>query len=87
LEQSAGCLKHIGEYGARPAAQITDRDMLRQVARGDEGAFGELHRRHSRSLCNYLLRLVHEPGIAEDLLQEVYLAVWRGAGASAGGQR
>ncbi len=58
----------------------TDRQLLRRVAQGDEEALGILYQRHSRSLYNYLLRLIHEPALAEDLLQEVFVAAWQGAG-------
>ena len=30
-------------------------------------------------MYNYLLRLVNEPAVAEEILQEVFLALWRGA--------
>jgi RNA polymerase sigma-70 factor (ECF subfamily) len=31
-------------------------------------------------LYNYILRLIHRPHVAEEILQEVFLAVWEGAG-------
>lgn len=65
---------------AEPAASALDVHLLRQVATGDEGAFEMLYRRHAGPLYNYLLRLIHEPPVAEDLVQEVFMAVWRGAG-------
>ena len=57
-----------------------DERLLSQTAGGDEQAFCELYSRYSKHLYNYLLRLVHEPTVAEDLLQEVFIAVWIGAG-------
>ncbi len=53
---------------------------MEQVATGDEDAFGELYQRHHGQIYNYLLRMVQEPSGAEDLLQEVFVAVWQGAG-------
>jgi RNA polymerase sigma-70 factor (ECF subfamily) len=57
----------------------TDAQLLQSTAKRDEGAFGELYRRYSIPLYNYLLRLVNEQGVAEELLQEVFVAVWNGA--------
>ncbi|HZY45830.1 MAG TPA: RNA polymerase sigma factor [Anaerolineae bacterium] len=57
----------------------TDHHLLRQVAAGDEQAFDELYRAYNVIVYNYILRLMHEPNVAEDLLQEVFLAAWQGA--------
>ena len=62
----------------RPPA---DFDLLRQVAAGDEAAFAELYDLYGPPVYNYLLRLVNEPPIAEEILQDVFLAMWRGAHA------
>jgi RNA polymerase sigma-70 factor, ECF subfamily len=56
-----------------------DFDLLRQVAAGDDAAFAELYDLYASPVYNYLLRLVNEPAIAEEILQEVFLAMWRGA--------
>ncbi len=44
---------------------------------GDADAFAVLVTRHSRGLYNFLLRSVHSPARAEELLQEVLLRVIR----------
>lgn len=64
---------------------VDDRELVRRVARGDERAFGQLYHAHSLSLYNYVLRLVHDPAVAENLLQEVFVAVWQGASGFRGG--
>ncbi|MEW6716766.1 MAG: sigma-70 family RNA polymerase sigma factor [Chloroflexota bacterium] len=58
-----------------------DEELLRQIASGDSSALETLYERHSVPVYNYLLRLVGEVPAAEDLLQEVFIAVWRGAGS------
>jgi RNA polymerase sigma-70 factor (ECF subfamily) len=63
----------------RPTSFFTDQQLLQGTARRDEGAFENLYRRHSTSLYNYLLRLTHKEDVAEELLQEVFVAVWEGA--------
>ena len=57
----------------------TDVELLRQVAAGDEAAFAKLYDAYSPLIYNYLLRLLNEPAVSEEILQEVFLAMWRGA--------
>lgn len=64
----------------RPTSSLTDRQLLQGTTRRDEGAFNELYHRYSTPIYNYLLRLIHEQNVAEELLQEVFVAVWEGAG-------
>ena len=61
------------------AVPSTDIELLRQVAAGDEAAFAELYDSYSPLVYNYLLRLLNEPAVSEEILQEVFLAMWRGA--------
>ena len=61
------------------ALSPTDAELLRQVAAGDEAAFAELYDLYAPPVYNYLLRLVNESAVAEEILQEVFLAMWQGA--------
>ncbi|PID39719.1 MAG: RNA polymerase subunit sigma [Proteobacteria bacterium] len=47
---------------------------------GDAQAFNVLLARHQRPVFNFLIRQVNNKTLAEDLLQEVFLRVIRGAG-------
>lgn len=47
--------------------------------KGDVDAFSTLVARHEKPLWNFLRRFVQDPAVAEDLLQEVFLRVVRGA--------
>ncbi|MDX1616729.1 MAG: RNA polymerase sigma factor [Candidatus Promineifilaceae bacterium] len=69
------------DYINRPAAEdsVDDVVLLGRVAEGDQTAFSELYQRHHVGLYNYLLRLIHQESVAEELLQEVFVAVWEGA--------
>lgn len=57
----------------------TDRGLLAAVAVGDEFALRVLYYRHSPVMLRLLRRLTSDAGIAEELLQESWLAVWRSA--------
>lgn len=55
--------------------------LLSRVALGDRQAFATLYDRTSGHLFAVLLRIQRDRGQAEDLLQEVYVAVWKAAGS------
>jgi RNA polymerase sigma-70 factor (ECF subfamily) len=55
-------------------------ELVQRVAAGDEKAFDQLYQKFSPAVFNYLLRLVNEQPAAEDILQEVFVAVWQSAG-------
>jgi len=55
-------------------------ELLSRVALGDRGAFGALYRRTSAHLLGVVLRIQRDRAVAEEVLQEVYVNVWRAAG-------
>jgi RNA polymerase sigma factor (sigma-70 family) len=58
-----------------------DRDLLRRIASGDEGAFRLLYRRYAPAAFGLALRIVKQRFLAEEIVQEAFLSLWRGAGA------
>jgi len=54
--------------------------LLSRTALGDRAAFAELYERTSAHLFAVVLRVQRDRALAEDLLQEVYVSVWRVAG-------
>lgn len=61
-----------------------DREQLRhwllETADGDRRSFEDLYQRTSAKLFGICLRILHERSEAEEVLQDVYLTIWRKAG-------
>jgi RNA polymerase sigma-70 factor, ECF subfamily len=55
-----------------------DFGVLRKAQRGDERAFSLIVRAYEVPIFNYVLRLVGDRSLAEDLTQEVFLRVYQG---------
>jgi RNA polymerase sigma-70 factor (ECF subfamily) len=55
-----------------------DLAILRKAQRGDERAFAIIVRSYETPVFNYVLRLVGDRALAEDLTQEVFLRVYQG---------
>lgn len=58
---------------------MADSALMCRVAVGEEGAIAPLVRRYERPLLSLLMRLTGRPEEAEDLFQETWLRVIRGA--------
>jgi RNA polymerase sigma-70 factor (ECF subfamily) len=58
--------------------QQPDFGVLRKAQRGDERAFSLIVRAYQVPVFNYVLRLVGDRSLAEDLTQEVFLRVFQG---------
>jgi RNA polymerase sigma-70 factor (ECF subfamily) len=55
-----------------------DPAILRKAQKGDERAFSIILRMYETPVYNYVLRLVGDRALAEDLTQEVFLRVYQG---------
>jgi RNA polymerase sigma-70 factor (ECF subfamily) len=63
------------------APDETDEQLMRRFQRGDARAFETLMRRHRTPIHAFLCRLLGDRARAEDLLQETFLRVVKGAAA------
>ncbi len=59
--------------------ESSDEQLFARYQRGDARAFEVLVGRHYQSIYNFLLRFTGEPAAAEDLLQDVFTRVIKGA--------
>jgi RNA polymerase sigma-70 factor, ECF subfamily len=59
--------------------QLGDEALVRLVAQGDERALSELYDRYSRPVYATGVRLLGDASLAEELVQDAFTNVWRGA--------
>jgi RNA polymerase sigma-70 factor (ECF subfamily) len=55
-----------------------DFDVLRKAQRGDERAFRVILTAYETPVFNYVLRMVGDRALAEDLTQEIFLRIYQG---------
>lgn len=60
-------------------SRLADEELLTLVERADADAFEVVYERHSRAAFSLAFRLLGDRQSAEDLVQDAFLAVWRGA--------
>lgn len=62
---------------ARDLHAADDRSLLGSIAEGDEDAFRRLFGRHGPTATALARRVVRQPHLAEEIVQEAFLGVWR----------
>lgn len=62
---------------SKPHVHITDdHDLWNSFRKGDENAFGEIARKHYRSLFSYGLKFSRNREFVKDCIQDLYLELW-----------
>jgi RNA polymerase sigma-70 factor (ECF subfamily) len=62
-------------------------DILAAVAMGDQSAFERLYHLYEKRVYHYVFTLVNDQTLAEDIVGETMIAIWRGAGTFSGSSR
>ena len=65
---------------SRRMQATSDEALIGRIAAGDKLAMHLLFARHHVRVYRFILRLVRDESVAEDLISEVFLDVWRQAG-------
>lgn len=60
----------------QPAVVGQDRDLVARVRAGDEQALETIFRGYYSTMCDFALRYVREPALAEELVQDLFADVW-----------
>ena len=67
--------------GAVDVPETRDRDLIERLLGGDEDAFRGLFHRYAPSAKALAQRVVRQSHLAEEIVQEAFMAVWRNPGA------
>jgi RNA polymerase sigma-70 factor (ECF subfamily) len=62
----------------------SDEALLGAIAAGDQRAMQVLYARHHVRVYRFVLRLTQDRSLAEDVVSEVFLDIWRRAGGFKG---
>lgn len=66
------------------AGNVADAMLIARIAAGNRAAMRILYTRHHSRVRRFILRFVTDEAVADELVHEVFLDVWRWAGRFAG---
>jgi RNA polymerase sigma-70 factor (ECF subfamily) len=69
--------RETGIANTPPLSTQDDAALLALVQRGDEYAMASLYDRYSKVVYSVSLRVLRDPAAAEDVLQEIFMQIWR----------
>jgi RNA polymerase sigma-70 factor (ECF subfamily) len=68
-------------YGVTTTATASDAALMARVTAGDSAAFDEIYRRHGHRALLLARKLCSSRELAEEVTQEAFVSLWRGAHA------
>ena len=77
LTENSHVISRTGRLGSGQRA--SDEALIRAIAAGDQRAMHVLYVRHSVRVYRFVLRLTNDTSMADDLVSEVFIDVWRAA--------
>jgi RNA polymerase sigma-70 factor (ECF subfamily) len=78
--QNVIAINAAGHQGIIAARATSDEMLLEGIAGGDRTAMHTLYSRHNVRVYRFVLRMLRDTTLAEDLVSQVFLDVWRTAG-------
>lgn len=63
----------------RDLAHLSDEAVVALIARSEESALAELYDRYGAPACALACKVLRDASLAEDAVQEAFLAIWSGA--------
>lgn len=76
---TAAVQERVEQVGLVGQAAYTDEHLMEAICKGEEWAIEALHARYFRYTYALAYRIVRDPVIAEDIVQEAFLSIWRKA--------
>ena len=68
---------NVVPFGDKSNQSKIESDIVKRIKKGDVSAFETLFNIYSESLLDYAVTCVKSPQIAEDIVQEVFVNVWK----------
>ena len=68
-------------FGPATSEVSPDTALVKSLLRQDVNAFEQLYDRHSRTVYSLVLRILQQAATAEEVVQDVFLQLWRNAAA------
>lgn len=78
--QTNFAMTNAAQQGVLAAQAVSDEMLLQSIADGERPAMHVFYARHNVRVYRFILRTVRDQSIAEDLVSQVFLDVWRTAG-------
>ncbi len=63
-----------------PTEKLTDDELLKRIAQGDQDALLQLYDRYGRLVYSLAYRVLQDHQLAEEITQDVFTRVWQAAG-------
>jgi RNA polymerase sigma-70 factor (ECF subfamily) len=67
------------KFSTGASSEVSDRALIQSISDGDKRAFKMLYVRHHVRVFRYVMRLIRNESIAEEVVNEVFLQAWRHA--------
>lgn len=71
--------KRSAEAASAILRMLADEELMQLVSEDDSAAFAIVYERHTEAACALAFRMCGRRAIAEDVVQEAFLSLWRGA--------
>lgn len=85
--QNIVAINAAAHHGIIVAQSTSDEMLLESIADGGRTAMHTLYSRHNVRVYRFILRIVHDATLAEDITSQVFLDVWRSANQFKGRSR
>jgi RNA polymerase sigma-70 factor (ECF subfamily) len=69
--------KRSAETASTALRRLADEDLMQLVRENDSAAFAVVYERHADAAFSLAFRMCGKRGIAEDVVQEAFLSLWR----------
>jgi len=77
VSRAAHSSRERDTLGIDTLRDVSDAELVDAIGRSDEAALAEVYKRHADAARALARRLAREPSLAEEVVQEVFIRLWR----------